>query len=146
MNTRKGSAQITRRAALSALLAGSAATLLPRRLEAALRPDVLPRYNLTDLGTLPGQTSSGANVINNRGQIGGWVSTGKQRFLGLMATQPVLWADGKMRVLNSEHTPVFIYHNGKQQQLPDSYFPIEVLELASLTAITEANSNTSIGK
>ncbi len=137
MSTQKGSSTITRRAALSALLAGSAAALLPRRLEAALRPDSPPRYELTDLGTLPGQTSSGANVINNRGQIGGWVSNGGQNFPGLMATQPVLWTDGKMRILNAPDTPVFIYRNGKQQQLPDSYPFTEALKFASVVAVNE---------
>ena len=127
----------TRRAALSALLARSAAIQLPRRGDAAPRPDSPPRYELTDLGTLPGQTSSGANVINNRGQIGGWVSDGDQGYAGHMTTQPVLWTDRKMRVLNSPSTPVYIYRNGKEEVLTESYPFTEALTFAATVAVNE---------
>lgn len=41
-----------------------------------LRPHSVPRYTVTDLGVLPGDTISWATGINNRGDVVGYVSTG----------------------------------------------------------------------
>ncbi|MES2461398.1 MAG: hypothetical protein V4671_12515 [Armatimonadota bacterium] len=139
MNRTDDSQQVTRRAALSTLFAGSAAALLPRRGDAAPLPDSPTRYELTDLGTLPGQTSSGANVINNRGQIGGWASNGGQ-YAAKMHTQAVLWTDRAMHTVNSSTIPVYLY-TGKANlrfkvDSPGS-FSDEALQFAQVTAVNE---------
>lgn len=78
---------ITRRT----FFAGTAGVSLAAvNLQAAQRP--VPRFTITDLGTLPGGDYSRAHAINNEGQIVGLSSTGNTIAAGLLRdTRAVLW-------------------------------------------------------
>ena len=54
------------------------------------KPPALPRYVVTDLGTLPGGTFSRAFGLNNRGEV-----VGESQF------RAFLWRDGKMEALST---------------------------------------------
>jgi probable HAF family extracellular repeat protein len=61
-------------------------------------PAAPPAYKLVDLGTLPGGSYSGANSINNRGEVVGWSNSGAGT-TGMLHTQAVLWRKGSIRAL-----------------------------------------------
>ncbi|MDQ4128137.1 MAG: Ig-like domain-containing protein [Actinomycetota bacterium] len=81
-------------------------------------------YTVTDLGTLPGASSSGAEAINDSGQVVGWSGTHP----GAGDTRGFLWQDGAMTDLGSlgggDYSRAFDV-NGSGQVVGDSSYPVD---------------------
>jgi uncharacterized membrane protein len=59
-----------------------------------------PHYHLVDLGTAPGGAYSGANAINEQGDVTGWSDLGPPKTNDpILRTAAVLWHKGKMEQL-----------------------------------------------
>jgi probable HAF family extracellular repeat protein len=71
------------------------------------------RYNITDLGALPGHTSSAATNINNQGQVLGYSATNTS------ADLPFLYSDGKITGLPpTDGFPTYLNDAGQVSENP----------------------------
>ncbi len=88
---------------ISRLLAFTVLTLsLSPFAASAPAPAPLPRFTVTDLGTLPGGQQSVAYGLNDRGQVVGWSDGGIDNTQGyevMVHNHAVLWDQGKIRDL-----------------------------------------------
>ncbi len=118
MNTTRSKPWPTARRATLALL--TALTLLGMVAGSAL---AAPSYTVTDLGTLTESPSSGAEAINESGQIVGWSGSGPDAG----DTRGFIWQDGEMTDLGAfgdeEYSRAFDV-NGSAQVVGESSYPV----------------------